>query len=83
MATHDGRDVHVSAQPAVLTPTTQTPESFKRRSACAARSNVLVSAAAQHGEGEALRHRRRACAALRHAMSVCRALSVAHAPLSS
>ena len=31
----------------------------------AARSNVLVSAAAQHGEGEALRHRRRACAALR------------------
>ena len=46
-------------------PSTQTPESFKRRSACAARSNVLVSAAAQHGEGEALRHRRRACAALR------------------
>ena len=68
MAAHDGRDVHVSAQPAVLTPidpSTQTPESFKRRSACAARSNVLVSAAAQHGEGEALRHRRRACAALR------------------
>ena len=46
-------------------PSTQTPESFKRRSACAARSNVLVGAAAQHGEGEALRHRRRACAALR------------------
>ena len=46
-------------------PSTQTPESFKRRSACATRSNVLVSAAAQHGEGEALRHRRRACAALR------------------
>ena len=46
-------------------PSTQTPQSFKRRSACATRSNVLVSAAAQHGEGEALRHRRRACAALR------------------
>ena len=41
------------------------PELFERLSRCAARSNVLVSAAAQHGEGEALRHRRRACAALR------------------
>ena len=55
MATHDGRNVHDSAQPAVHTPiSTQTPESFKRRSACAARSNVLVSAAAQHGVGQAL-----------------------------
>ena len=46
-------------------PSTQTPPAFKRRSACAARSNVLVSAAAQHGVGQALQHRPRACAALR------------------
>ena len=46
-------------------PSTQTPPAFKRRSACAARSSVLVSAAAQHGVGQALRHRPRACAALR------------------
>ena len=46
-------------------PSTQTPELFERLSRCAERSNVLVSAAAQHGEGEALRHRCRACAAAR------------------
>ena len=46
-------------------PSTQTPESFKRRSACAARSNVLERSAAQHGAGKALRHQRRGCAVLR------------------
>ena len=46
-------------------PSTQTPERSSDAVVGAARSNVLVSAAAQHGEGEALRHRRRACAALR------------------
>ena len=46
-------------------PSTQTPPAFKRRSACAARSNVLERSAAQHGAGKALRHQRRGCAVLR------------------
>ena len=46
-------------------PSTLTPERSSDAVVGAARSNVMVSAAAQHGEGEALRHRRRACAALR------------------
>ena len=45
-------------------PSTQTPELFERLRGCAARrGNVLVSAADQHGEGDALRHRCRACTA--------------------
>ena len=46
-------------------PSTQTPERSSDAVVGAARSNVLVSAAAQHGVGQALQHRPRACAALR------------------